>query len=54
MSSERPFEIQRIDHVVLRVQDLPRAVRFTATSWAARLPASGPRWAWCICMPVSR
>ncbi len=28
MSSERPFEIQRIDHVVLRVQDLPRAVRF--------------------------
>ena len=28
MSSERPFQIQRIDHVVLRVQDLPRAVRF--------------------------
>lgn len=28
MSSERPFEIQRIDHVVLRVQDLPRAVHF--------------------------
>lgn len=24
----RPFDIQRIDHVVLRVQDLPRAVRF--------------------------
>lgn len=28
MSSARPFEIQRIDHVVLRVQDLPRALRF--------------------------
>ncbi|WP_411851242.1 VOC family protein [Stenotrophomonas sp. LGBM10] len=28
MSSERPFEIQRIDHVVLRVSDLPRAVLF--------------------------
>jgi catechol 2,3-dioxygenase-like lactoylglutathione lyase family enzyme len=28
MSSDRPFEIQRIDHVVLRVQDLPRAVAF--------------------------
>lgn len=28
MSAQRPFEIQRIDHVVLRVQDLPRAVRF--------------------------
>lgn len=24
----RPFDIQRIDHVVLRVQDLPRAVQF--------------------------
>jgi len=23
----RPFEIQRIDHVVLRVSDLPRALR---------------------------
>lgn len=28
MSSERAFEIQRIDHVVLRVQDLARAVSF--------------------------
>jgi catechol 2,3-dioxygenase-like lactoylglutathione lyase family enzyme len=28
MSSERPFEIQRIDHVVLRVQDLQRALAF--------------------------
>jgi glyoxylase I family protein len=28
MSSQRPFEIQRIDHVVLRVQDLARAVTF--------------------------
>lgn len=28
MSSERPFEIQRIDHVVLRVQDLERARKF--------------------------
>lgn len=28
MSSERPFEIQRIDHVVLRVQDLQRARTF--------------------------
>jgi catechol 2,3-dioxygenase-like lactoylglutathione lyase family enzyme len=24
----RPFEIQRIDHVVLRVSDLPQALRF--------------------------
>jgi catechol 2,3-dioxygenase-like lactoylglutathione lyase family enzyme len=28
MSSERAFEVQRIDHVVLRVQDLARAVSF--------------------------
>jgi len=28
MSSERPFEIKRIDHLVLRVQDLQRAVAF--------------------------
>lgn len=28
MSNVRPFEIQRIDHVVLRVQDLPRAIAF--------------------------
>ncbi len=28
MSTERPFQIERIDHVVLRVQDLPRAVAF--------------------------
>ncbi len=28
MNNARPFEIQRIDHVVLRVQDLPRALRF--------------------------
>lgn len=28
MSTERPFEIQRIDHVVLRVQDLARALHF--------------------------
>jgi len=28
MSSDRPFEIQRIDHVVLRVQDMERAVAF--------------------------
>ncbi|WP_313340941.1 VOC family protein [Stenotrophomonas sp.] len=28
MSTQRPFEIQRIDHVVLRVQDLARSVAF--------------------------
>ncbi len=28
MSSERPFEIKRLDHLVLRVQDLQRAVAF--------------------------
>ncbi len=28
MSSQRPFEIERIDHLVLRVQDLQRAVAF--------------------------
>lgn len=28
MSTPRPFEIQRIDHVVLRVQELQRAVAF--------------------------
>lgn len=28
MSRQRPFEIQRIDHLVLRVQDLQRAVAF--------------------------
>ena len=27
-SSQRPFEIQQLDHVVLRVQDLVRAVAF--------------------------
>jgi catechol 2,3-dioxygenase-like lactoylglutathione lyase family enzyme len=28
MSSDRPFEIKRLDHLVLRVQDLQRAVAF--------------------------
>jgi len=28
MSSDRSFQIQHIDHIVLRVQDLPRAVAF--------------------------
>lgn len=28
MSGERPFELQRIDHLVLRVQDLGRSVAF--------------------------
>lgn len=28
MSSERPFELQRLDHLVLRVQDLERALAF--------------------------
>ena len=49
------FHVERIDHVVLRVRDLPAMVRFYEQALGFKVERTpGPASAWCRCAPAPR
>lgn len=50
----RPFTIEQIDHLVLRVSDLERSIGFIVTCSAVRSVGFAKTWVWSTWPPVAR
>ena len=50
----RPFDVQRLDHVVLRVLDLERSEAFHRAVLGCEVVPAATTWACAICGPARR